>query len=213
MRLLKYSLMLVALLVQAVAAAESPDIGTLKGNTYKNSYFGLTMTIPSGWHPQDDATRMRMMAQGSRILAGDDEALRKKLESATLRTINLFAIFKHPLGTAVDFNHNVAGVAEYLPGSASSLTGKEYLQHTKRLLQNGRLPYSFPDNQYRRINIGGRTFYTMRSQLQIRGMLIYQDYYATVMKGHAIGLVTSYTNNKQRREVTSLIHRISFSGQ
>lgn len=205
------TLLALGLLIFSPANAGKPDLGTLKGGVYKNNYFRMTLSIPRDWNPQDDETRMRIMATGSRVLAGDNQALRAKLENSRLRTINLFAIFRHPLGSAVRFNHNIAAVAENLGGAPHNLTGGDYLKQTKRLLLKGRLNYSFPDNQVRTINIGGRTFYTMHSKLRIRDLVVYQDYYATIMKGYAIGIVISYIDNQQKQAVLDIVSRIRFN--
>ncbi len=90
------ALLTLGILMFSPADAGKPDLGALKGGVYKNDYFGMTLSIPRNWNPQDDETRMRMMATGSRILAGDNQALRAKLENSQLRTINLFAIFRYP---------------------------------------------------------------------------------------------------------------------
>ena len=49
-------------------------LGELQGNTYSNSYFGISMNIPEGWEIQSDEFVKEMMEIGKETLAGDDEA-------------------------------------------------------------------------------------------------------------------------------------------
>ncbi len=53
----------------------------------------------------------------------------------------------------------------------------------------------------------------MRSKLRIRDLVVYQDYYATIMKGYAIGIVISYINNQQKQAVLDIISRIRFNNR
>lgn len=191
-------------------AAEEIDYGKVESSVYRNNYFGMSVTLPSDWSVQDEAAREELAKAGGEMIAGDDKNLKAAVKASELTSLNLFAVFQHPLGAPVDFNPNIICVAEQVRNSPGIKTGEDYLFHAKKLLQSGQMEVAFPADVYA-TTIGGKEFHVMSVDMSMSGATVSQKYYTAVMKGYALSFIVSYTTAEDEAALESILKTVTFS--
>jgi hypothetical protein len=205
-----FSIMVTTLFLScAQNSADEIDFGTVQDSVYRSEYFGLTVTMPADWSLQDQETLKALSETGGRVLAGDDKNLAAMIKASELKSVHLFAAFKHPVGSPVLFNPSISCVAErvaHLPGIDE---GADYLYHTRRLLQAGQMEYIFP-SEISEASLGGFGFGLLSSELSMAGTTIRQDFYSRVMKGYALSIIVSYTTDEEYSTLRNVLDSVSF---
>lgn len=191
-------------------ASDEIDFGVVQNNTYCNQYFGMKIPLPPAWAVQDAETLQRLMDQGKKMVVGDDKQLKAAVKAAEMQSINLMSVFKYPLGSAVSYNPNVTCVAERVRQAPGIVRGKDYHFHSKKLLLSTQMKPTFPREIYSE-TIGGVSFDIMTLEMSFAGQKIMQKQYAAILKGYALLIIASFTNDEEEAEVTDIIRSIEFS--
>lgn len=190
--------------------SDEVDFGTFEDFVYRNKYFGLTLTVPPEWSIQDQESYQRIMDTGGKALAGEDKNLKAVVKASQLQTVNLLLVFKHPVGTPVPFNPNIACVAERVRHMPGIKRGKDYLFHSRKLLESGQLSISFPRDIYTE-ELGGANFDVMYTEMELAGVAVQQKYYATVAKGYALILIVSFSTEEEEADLQSILESVTFA--
>ena len=191
-------------------ASEEIDFGTFSGSLYQNKYFDMTITIPSDWSIQDNQAKQQIASTGQKMLSGDDKNMQAIVKASELQSVSLFIIFEHPLGTPVPFNLNISCVAERVSHMPGIREGKDYHFHAKKILESGKMDFSFPKEIYPE-NISGVDFHIMSVELKMHGMTVTQEYYTTIMKGYALSFIISFTNDEERNTLINILQTLTFT--
>ncbi len=189
--------------------AEAVDLGTVKDSVYANNYFKFRVTFPAGWAVQDRAAQQRLAETGSEVLAGDDSGLKSAIKASQVKTLNLFAIARHPVGTPVPFNPSINCTAENVADYPGIKSGKDYLYHAKKLFGGSQLKIQFSDDPTT-VNLGGAEFHSMRGSMTIGPTTIHQIYYSTIRRGYALNFTLTDSNAEEEALLKKIIESISF---
>jgi hypothetical protein len=190
-------------------ARDEIDFGNFSNSVYKNNYFGMTVAIPSDWSIQDQEAQRRLMKAGSAAVAGDDRNMKALLRASELQTVNLFAAFKHPLGTPVDYNPAVMSMAEMVRQMPGIKRGKDYHFQVRKLLESSQVKVSFPKEIYTE-QLGGINFDVMDTEIKVRGVTVKQKYYATIKKGYALCFITAFTTDDEEASLHKILETVKF---
>ena len=189
-------------------ASEEIDIGTFEDSVYNNDYFGFKMTLPSDWSVQDQQAIKQMKDIGAEIIAGDDKNLKAAIKYSEMQVVTLLAAFKHPVGAPVSFNPNISCVAERIRHAPGIKTGKDYLYHSRSMLESGQLQYSFPKEIYTE-KLGGVDFDILCADLTVGQMMVHQKFYVAVIKGYALTFTVSFTDEEEG--LREILESVSFN--
>lgn len=184
--------------------------GRFEGPRYYHDYLGLTITFPSDWSIQDPQTTRQMARTGEQMIAGDNENMQAALQAGESRTVNLFAVFKHPRGSPVLCNSNICGVAENISHAPGIRTGGDYLFHVRRLLEAGQMKFSFPREVYAE-TVAGVEFHVMTTELDVPPMKVKQEYFATVRAEYVLLLILSFSSDEERAELRNILDTLTFT--
>lgn len=190
-------------------AADEIDFGAVKDSIYQNEYFGLTVDLPRDWSVLDQEARQRLMERGGTIISGDDKNLKAALKASEMTTVNLFAAFKHPVGSPVSSNPSIMCVAELVREIPGIKKGADYLFHAKRVLESGPLQVTFP-KEISTESIGGQEFDVMHMEMPYAGRTIQQKYYAAIMKGYALAFIVSFTTDEEEAALENILKTAAF---
>lgn len=187
---------------------EEFDYGKAKDGLYKNSYFDLTIQYNPNWVLQSQEQVDELVDQGSELAAGDNENLKNVIKASKVTTAYLLTLFKHEVGAAVESNPSFMAIAENTKSSPGIKTGEDYLFHTKKLLAQSQIQYSFEKDVYEK-TIGDRTFHVLEGKIQMaNGGTMTQEYIVTVMNGFSLTFVATYTNEDEKGELYKIIDSI-----
>ena len=191
-------------------AGDEIDFGTLSNSVYRNEYFGFSVTLPKDWSVQDQQAQRRLMKKGAQLVAGDDQNLKAMVKASELQTVNLFAVFEHPVGSPVAYNPSIMAMAEIVRELPGIKRGKDYLFQARQVLEAGQIQVSFPKDYYSE-RLGGIEFDVMELEISVRGKTIKQKYYATIQKGYALCFIVSFTNDDEAASLQRILNSITYN--
>jgi len=199
-------------LISGCADSPSDEIGygeIIDGN-YSNSYFDMSIQFPKSWSMQSKESLEQITEMGKDLFTGDDENLKAVISLAEQQTLNLFSAFQYELGSPVDFNPSIMGVAENVKQQPGVKNGSDYLFHAKRLIKSGQLSYEFPNEIYAE-EISGTTFDILAAQADMGDLTIRQKYYAARVKNYVLVFVITYTSDTEEESLIKIMRTLNFS--
>ncbi len=192
------------------SSTDKIDLGQFQNSVYHNRFFGLTVTIPSGWTVADSGSTKQAMDVGKKLVTGKDNSMQAVYDLAEQQTVNLFMVSKHPLGAPVNVNPNMLLVAEKVGQVPGIKTGADYLFHAKRLLQDSALKFTMTQDISTK-SIAGKPFGVMRLDLNVGKTIVHQTYFVVVDTGYALAFTASYGNDDDAAALDDMIGSITFS--
>lgn len=183
------------------------DLGATENGLYTNSYFNLEIPFDPTWSMQDKQDLNKLIEVGRELATGDDQELKAILKASQVNTAYLLTLFKYELGAAVAFNPSLMVIAENVNSFPGIKTGKDYLFHSKKLLKQSPMDYTFDKEVFER-TIGERGFHVMEAKLNLMETTITQEYMSTISKGFSLAIVISYTTEEEKNELFQIIDKI-----
>lgn len=184
-----------------------PDPGTAVGGIYTNKFFGLRLKLPEGWPVQDNYVRESVMEIGRQVSKGKNEIANAAIEASREKTTNLLTIFKHSVGAEPGFNPSLIFGAEDISGLVFS--GKSYALTNKFLIQASQVPHEFPGEIHPE-KIDGVEFFVMNVITKKEELVIKQKFYTAVIKGYAVFIVLTYSDDKDLPTLEQVIRSAKF---
>ncbi len=196
-------------LMKPALAAQELDFGQFSETIYTHDFFGFKIEIPEDWVIQDKDSLERIANLGREMITGDDKNLEAVIKASELQVLNLLVAFKYPLGAPVDFNPSISIIAENVGNFPGITNGRDYLFHSKNLLQSSQMQVDFPGDPYKE-NIGGLEFDIMKMNLIIGSQTINQLYCVTIQERYAFLIIQTYGKKKELKEIAAIIETSSF---
>ncbi|HOQ17450.1 MAG: hypothetical protein GX198_01965 [Epulopiscium sp.] len=204
---LVFVLVLLVCLSTAACSKKELTLGEFQGNTYTNSYFGISMNIPEGWEIQNDETVNELMEAGKEAIAGDNAAKKAALDLAEQKLLTFFMICKYPIGELGKINPNVICQAEKVGSLVKNES--EYLEAIRNQLESAsQTPYNFKDIYTE--NLGGEDFYVLESNIDFGSFVYTQKYYTKIMDKYAFNIVVGYTEEEGKEEISQMLESVIF---
>lgn len=204
-------ILMVAVLALSAAACGSKkevSLGAVENNRYQNDYFGLRVDIPKDWKVADAKAFEQVTNAGKDVIAGDDSKMKKQLDLAEERVLNLLLTSKLPLNQSDALNPNVVCTAEKLSFLQNVKDGEGYLKSSQKLMKNANLPYEFGDITTEKV--GGKEFSVMPAKLDAgNGIVVSQKYYSRVMDGYALNFIQTYFDDATKAEVDQVLKSVT----
>lgn len=191
---------------EAVTAvvAETPDPGSLKGSNYRNKYFGLTFTIPSGWSVQDSGARKQLSARGKEFLTSTDAAEKVELDRAVDSTLNLLTVTEHAIGSGAFNSMLICGAEKPASGVKTDVA---YMLALKNTLQFAQVPITIEKDVYAE-QIGGVTFSVIDFNTNYSGVIVSQRYYAHIVRNYVLFFIIIYKTPEQLKTLMDTLRTV-----
>jgi hypothetical protein len=184
---------------------ENFDYGHIENNTYFNEYFKLEMPFEPDWDVQNKEQMEQIAQMGNDYAVGGNDSLKKVFEASQVNVAQLLLIFKHPVGSTMDFNPSMLINAENLRQFQNVRTPKGYISEAKKFLASTAINYEYRRDEYE-IELGGKTF--MCLEIENLDYNIKQDYFVTLRKGFALAIIVSYDNEVDKGTLYSNLKNI-----
>lgn len=121
----------------------------------------------------------------------------------------LFAVYEYATQSQVPFDASIASLAEKVQDYPNIKNGNDYLHILKNLQSHALVKFSYPTNNYM-TKLGGVNFDVMECQFKVNGYTVSQKYYVTIMKGYALGFITSSATPNQEASLQKILGGITF---
>jgi hypothetical protein len=190
-------------------ASDEIDYGSVTDSVYSNAYFGFQLPLPNEWSVQDQAMRQELAKSGTQLIAGENIDMKAALKASEQQTVNLMAVFQHPVGSPVPFNPSVNCVAERIRHMPGIQRGRDYHFHAKKLLSSGQIKAEFPKEIVSE-KLDGVDFDVMAVNLGVADMTVRQKYYAAIIKGYALLFIVSFTTPEEETATQAILNGVKF---
>ncbi|MCK4541702.1 MAG: hypothetical protein KAU17_05650 [Spirochaetales bacterium] len=207
-KLLILQLLLLILFSCVSTSKATIEFGNFESGVYRNNFFNLTVKIPDSWYVVDDKSRIELMKEGIKLIAGDNDSLKAVFNAADLENLNLLTASEYPTGAPVSFNPSfiiMAEKVEHLPGIVK---GKDYHFHTKKLIESSAVSVSYSNEIYEVQLCRGHTFDVMELEINIGKIKILQKQYAAIINGYALLFGLTYSNEMELGKLNNIIQTI-----
>ncbi|AIQ68663.1 hypothetical protein PGRAT_14330 [Paenibacillus graminis] len=206
--LLSMAMLLMLVLVTACGGKDKEvSLGVTESGSYTNDYFGLSLKFPKEWGYQNADQMMKLMEAGQEVVAGDNKAKSKMLDLAKTKTLNLLMASEFPLDSGKT-SPSVIAVAEKVSMLQGIKNGKDYLESSKKLMVDSKLPYKFED--IKTVKVGGKDMDLMKASIDAGAGVVNQEYYSTIIDGYAFNLILTYIDEKSKAETDKIVESVSF---
>lgn len=197
--------------VDLIARVDDPPVdvsGKLTGQTYTNDYFGFSLTLPTGWQPQDPEVQKltgEMIKQKTHEIS--DEKHRAATEASIKRTTLLLLAIKP---TEELRNSVLMLMAEDLALAFNVRTPRQYLEIMRKSTEY--LPIAYTEITSERI--GGVDYGVLgqgKPDPQTKALTnITQYFYVAMRKHHALVFVMTPGDPKHLQECKDVLGAVKF---
>ena len=187
------------------------DFGEFDNGIYSNSFFNLMLSLPDSWEVLDLESRMEMMKQGGKIVAGNNKNLKAAIDAADLKSLNLLTAYEYPPGSAVSSNPGIMLIAEKIKHAPGIRRGSDYHFQAKKLMKLSRMQVSYPEEIYETI-IDGVSFDVMVTEITLGpGVVLWQRQYAAIMNDYALLVALTYQDEYGLGQLEEIVETITFN--
>ncbi len=183
------------------------DFGTTEQGVYTNDYFDLKIQFDRSWSVQDKQQVNNLVESATDITMKDNQNLKSIVKASMVNSAYLLTIFKHEVGTVIEFNPSFMAIAENTKNFSVIKNGGDYLFHAKKLLDQTNLEYRYEKEVFEK-KIGNANFYILEAKIDVGNRTVTQEYYATVSNGFSLSFVASYANEEEQDELYQIINNI-----
>jgi hypothetical protein len=135
--------------------------------------------------------------------------MKAALEASKSNVVDLLTMSKYPLGTPEKVNLIFFSTAEKV-SAFSGIQSKDYLLHTKKMLQNGQVKYVFAQDIYSQ-NVGGTDFSVLEGKIIVQNTTVYQKYYSAIIRDYAYSFVLTYTTPEDLKALKKIVSTMKFA--
>lgn len=180
--------------------------GEIEGNDYKNSFFGLKLTVPENWIIQEKKINEAIKQAGIEKLKGKTSQVQQSLDKETQKVTILFTISKDIFGIA---NNAILLLAtEKIAPLVQVRNGYDYMRLTLQSYKSMQLP---PDYKYsekiQSEKFGNENF----SYIDIERTKYTQRIYATYRKGYAVFFTLQFFNTEDLDKMRAILQNADFA--
>lgn len=188
---------------------EDLDAGHMEGRTYVHDGFGLRVMFPENWEvvaSQEEADRVA--DAGKAMLSRGDPAGDAYVSAGPSTSLNLFTVYRYPLGTVEGLNPSlVAGVENVLARPAIQ-TPVDYLEMMQDFLTRGGTPIIF-EPIVAEVELGGQTFAVLGATIQTGVQPIGQVYYCRRIEPYMLTVVASFSAPEEWTDLEAVLSTLT----
>ena len=167
------------------------DYGNWTGTTYRNDFFGFSITVPEGWYIGGKEEIKAVIDESKGMI--DNKELQKQLKIAEITTANLFFTSQYTEEEALEkeaSNPNIVLIVENLSAGKRQIDRAQFANSYRQNLSKA-VPGLVVKSQTEK-SIGGQEFTSLQLQFTMNDTLIFQEHLVCVKNGFAVtfGLTT-----------------------
>lgn len=183
------------------------DPGRIENSTYINQYFGLKVSLPSGWHVEEREKSEAILQVGSELLKGSDKQFNAAINKSIANTILLFTFTKVPFGPESALQAAVQCGVQRMnnPGTTSYM----YMLSTKKYLLDSSLHYKIT-RDIQTQPVGGLDFSVLEAEKTSGNVIVKRKYYCTIRKGLALFFAVTYVTEEDRLVLEKMMQTVKF---
>ncbi|HEY0658166.1 MAG TPA: hypothetical protein VGD05_06815 [Pyrinomonadaceae bacterium] len=181
------------------------DLGTIKGNTYTNRFFGFTFSLPETWQIQEQIINKIIKDNAARETKAKNDATQKAFDQAVNRVTVFLTATRDTLGASE--NASIVCSIEDMRLIPAVKDGVDYLDLAINTYKRIQLPPDFKYSEVKAEKLGKTQF----AYIEINKTGINQRMYATFRKGYAIFFVFTFNNKEDLETMRQILAQGNFA--
>lgn len=203
---LRFILLLAFCSTFAMASAQKKlTYGETSKGVYTNKFFGLKLNFNEKWVVKSREELEALTDKGKELIKSKNEDLGDIIDLSEKSSAYLLYLSEFETGAPVDYNPSFLVLSENLKAAPGIKNGAAYLYHTKNLLKQTNMGFTFPENEKDQIN----GFDVMQAELTYLGTTVTQLYFCKVIDGYALCFVGSYKTDEQKQQILAFVNSAS----
>mgnify|MGYP000733464683 CR=1 FL=1 len=170
--------------------------GTIDNSKYNNVFLDMELSIPKEWSLSNLDLQTLI-----KVLTNMDNIEIPELYLPVIAS-------KFPVGSTVAANPAFMLILQNLSAYPELKAGRDYLPLILTIISQQRA-YKY-DSNFEKVTIDSVSFDVLRCRTEEGSVMIYQNLYATVYRGHAICFALTFTNETELPELESILQTVKF---
>lgn len=196
-------LLVLALFVTGCASNKAVTTGAFAGQTYTNDFFGLSLSVPSGWHTASKDELQKTYRSAQETVGSDDRVIEESLELGKQKTLYLFLVSEYPPDHTGSFNANVSLICENLAITGLKVkSAKDYISEALKQLDHAALKLEVDEIDEQKF--GNTKAAMVYCELEMQGIKLRQRYVAAIKGKYALLLTLTYPQDASVEELNEL---------
>jgi len=184
------------------------DYGTWTGSTYRNDFFGFSITVPEGWYVSGEAEMKSIMKEGQALLEDvtNKAEMKKQMKMADISTANLFMAARYSTEKAIELeesNPNIVLIAENLASVGQKTDRAKYVNLLRQNLTKS-MPGVVIKSETTK-SIGGQEFTALQIQFSTQGILISQEHLVCVKNNFAVIFGLTALDDSEKKQLDDIM--------
>jgi len=188
------------------------DYGSWIGSTYKNDFFGFSITVPKDWYIAEKEEMKAAIKEGLEELQNanlsNEKEMKRVTKIAEITTANLFAVSRYSEEEALEkeeFNPNIMSLAEKLPAKVDRA---QYVKITRQNLSKA-LPNFVVKSETTKM-IGGLEFASLEIEFEMYGIPFYQEHLVSLKNGFAVLFGLTWVDDSDKEQLDAIMATLTW---
>ena len=184
------------------------DYGTWTGTTYRNDFFGFSITVPEGWHVTGSEDMKAVIQEGQNLIedALDKSEVEKMAKIADITTANLFMVARYSDEQAMEqeaSNPNIVLIVENLGTLGKQIDLAKYVSLYRQNLTKAAPGIVFKSETTK--TIGGQEFTSLQLQFSTQGILISQEHLICLKNGFSVTFALTTLDDSEKQPLDDIM--------
>ena len=184
------------------------DYGTWTGTTYRNDFFGFSITIPEGWHVTGSEDMKTMIQEGQAMMedALDKSEVEKMTKLADITTANLFMVARYTDEQAMEqgvSNPNIVLVVENLGAAGKQIDRAKYVRLYRQNVAKAAPGIVFKSETTK--NIGGQEVTSLQVQFTTQGIIVSQEHLVCLKNGFSVVFALTTLDDSEKPSLDDIM--------
>jgi hypothetical protein len=181
------------------------DYGSWVGSTYKNDFFGFSITIPENWYILEKEERKASMKAGAEELKNanifDKDEMERVTKITEITTANLFHV-GYPAEEAMEeeSNRNLILSVEKVP---EKINRAQYVKITRQNFT--KLSPNLVIKSETNKTIATQEFASLEIEFEVYGIPVYQEHLICLKNGFAVFFVLTWLENSDKEQLDAIM--------
>ena len=182
------------------------DYGTWTGSTYKNDFFGFSITMPENWHIANKEEVKALMQEGQEAEFFNKDEVKKITKKAEITTANLFFASRYTTEQSIEeevFNPNINLVVENLASAGNKIDRAKYV---KIFRQN--ITKMAPGSQIKSETtktLGGKEFTSLLLEINTEEFTFYIESLVCLEKNFAFAFALIWFDDEEKEQLDAIM--------
>jgi len=191
------------------------DYGSWTGSTYKNDFFGFSITVPESWHIFGKEKMKTLIQEGMKKTQDanlvNEIEMKKMAKSAEITSASLFLVIRYLNEEVIEkkvSNSSITLGAENLSLPGKKIDRAKYVDLFRQNLAKA-MPGAVIKTETSKM-LGGREFTSLNIEYERHGIHIYEEYLICLKNDFAVLFSLTWTDDSDKKQLDAVMETLAW---